>query len=237
MKSRPAAHFDQYAEDYDAVLEEALSVSGEDKQYFLRGRISWLANCLRRLRERPKSVLDYGCGTGAASSLFRELMGAESVAGVDVSLKSLDLARRMFSSDRTRFYAADEYKPRGEMDLVYSNGVFHHIHPGERAAALDYIRRSLCPGGLFALWENNPWNPGTRYVMARCRFDDDAINLSHLETRRMIHAGGFRILRTDFLFIFPRKLRWFRGMETFLSRLPLGAQYQVLCRKPSNGRT
>jgi hypothetical protein len=27
------------------------------------------------------------------------------------------------------------------------------------AAAVDYVYRSLRPGGLFAFWENNPWNP------------------------------------------------------------------------------
>jgi hypothetical protein len=25
------------------------------------------------------------------------------------------------------------------------------------------------PGGVVALWENNPWNPATRYVMGRIR--------------------------------------------------------------------
>ncbi len=35
--------------------------------------------------------------------------------------------------------------------------------------------RALPPAGwnIFFL-ENNPWNPGTRYVMAHCAFDEDA---------------------------------------------------------------
>ena len=81
-----------------------------------------------------------------------------------------------------------------------------------------------------AFWENNPWNPGTRYVMSRIPFDRDAITLTPPEARRMLQAGGFDILRTDFLFIFPRVFSWFRGVEPFLVQLPLGAQYQVLCR-------
>ena len=39
--------FDKYAEDYDAVLSQGLSVSGEDKTYFALKRIAWLADCLQ----------------------------------------------------------------------------------------------------------------------------------------------------------------------------------------------
>jgi hypothetical protein len=40
------------------------------------------------------------------------------------------------------------------------------------------------------------------------------------------------VIGTDFLFIFPKLLGWLRGLEPWVTRLPLGAQYQVLCRKP-----
>ena len=62
---------------------------------------------------------------------------------------------------------------------------------------------------------------------------DSALALTSPEARRLARAGGFTILRTDFLFIFPRMLSWLRGIEPLVSRLPLGTQYQVLCRKPS----
>jgi len=45
------------------------------------------------------------------------------------------------------------------MDLAYCNGVFHHIAPDARPEALAMIRDALKPGGLFAFWENNAWNP------------------------------------------------------------------------------
>ena len=32
--------FDEYADGYDAALTQGLSVSGEDKHYFARGRIA-----------------------------------------------------------------------------------------------------------------------------------------------------------------------------------------------------
>lgn len=229
-------HFDGYAENYDAVLDDAISISGEDKNYFARGRIAWLADCLRQLQVHPKSAMDFGCGTGSASPLLLELLGVESVAGIDVSSRSLDVARRAYASERTQFLLSDEYQPSEQIDLVFCNGVFHHIWPNEREAAVSCIHRSLRPGGLFAFWENNPWNPGMRFVMSRCRFDADAITVSPPAARRLLRAGGFEILRTDFLFVFPRALKSLRGMERFLSRFPFGAQFQVLCRKPPRVR-
>jgi hypothetical protein len=68
--------------------------------------------------------------------------------------------------------------------------------------------------------------------MHRIPFDRDAIPLTPPEARQLLQAGGFEILRTDFLFLFPRMLKWLRGLEAPLTRWPLGAQYQVLCRKP-----
>ena len=94
------------------------------------------------------------------------------------------------------------------------------------------VYKSLRPGGIFSFWENNPWNPGTRYVMSRIPFDRDAVTLSAFQARRLIQAAGFQILRVDFLFIFPRSLSWLRVFEPGLTKLPFGAQYQVLCRRP-----
>lgn len=224
-------NFDQYAVDYDAALAHGLHVSGEDKIYFAKGRIAWLAGCLRRLKEQPRSVMDLGCGTGSAEPFLLDLMGVESVLGVDTSAKSLEIAQQTCGSKHAQFLPLNQYQPSEQFDLVFCNGVFHHIPPHERAETVDLVYRSLRSGGLFAVWENNPWNPGARYVMSRIPFDRDAVMLTPAETRRMLRAGHFKILRTDFLFIFPRMLAWLRGVEPFFSRLPFGAQYQVLCLK------
>lgn len=227
----PHAEFEQYVDSYDAALAHGLSISGENREYFARGRIAWLAGCLRQVNEKPKSVLDFGCGTGSTSHLFFDSLGADSVVGVDNSAKSLDVARRSCGSNRAQFMLVSQYLPKEEIDLAFCNGVFHHIPRALRAAAIDYVYRSLRRGGLFAFWENNPWNPGTRYVMSRIPFDRDAVTLTPFEAGHLLAAGGLQILRTEFLFIFPRWFRWFRGIERRVSRLPFGAQYQILCRK------
>ncbi len=225
------ALFDEYANEYDSALTQGISVSGEDKQYFAQGRLDWLARGLEQLGERPKRTMDFGCGTGSATPLFFQSLGADSLVGVDSSQRSIDIAAAAHSSNRARFYRFSEYSPSGDVDLVFCNGVFHHIPPPSRSEALNYIFRTLRRGGLFSFWENNPWNPGTRYVMSRIPFDRDAVTLSALEARSLLRKAGFQILRTDFLFIFPKMLSWFRPIEPWLVSLPFGAQYQVLCRR------
>jgi len=231
---RPAAEFDSFADTYDADIARALSVSGESKDYFANGRVGWLRERLRNLAERPGFAIDYGCGTGGSSVLLSEQLGAASVVGLDVSTRSLEVARSHHDSKARRFLSFEEYSPRGEADVVYCNGVFHHIPPAERGTAVGYILRCLRPGGVFALWENNPWNPGARYVMAHCAFDRNAVPLTPPEAHNLVRNGGFQILSTDFLFIFPRMLKLLRPLEPWLSRFPLGAQYMVLCRKPTS---
>jgi len=115
-----------------------------------------------------------------------------------------------------------------DFDLCYVNGVFHHIDPAERPEALSLIHRVLRPGGVLALFENNPWNFGARMVMARIPFDRDARMLSPVLTAQLLTRAGFEVLRTDSLFFFPRFLKGLRFSELFLGWTRLGAQYVVL---------
>jgi trans-aconitate methyltransferase len=226
------ACFDRFHSDYDAVLGRGLAATGEDRSYFARGRVAFLGRCLREVGRRPPlSVLDFGCGTGAATPFFFEALGVERVLGVDVSERSLDLARAQYGSGRSSFVNLRDFSPGGEFQLVFCNGVFHHVPASERAGIMKLLRNSLTPDGLFALWENNPWNPGTRYVMSRIAFDRDAVTLSSREAVRMVAGSGFDVLRTDYCFVFPRLLKSLRVLEPALSKLPLGGQYQVLSRR------
>lgn len=223
--------FDQYAAAYEDALSKALAPSGESREFFAAGRVAWLKRCLEEAREAPRTILDFGCGDGASTPLLLKALRSESATGIDVSAKSLKIARSNHASTRIKYETIGEFQAFAQMDLAYCNGVFHHIVPGQRPEALALANKALRPGGLFSFWENSPWSPATRDVMSRCEFDRDAIMLTPPEARALLRTGGFEILRTDFRFIFPRALRAFRKMEDFVYRLPLGTQYQVLCRK------
>ncbi len=229
--------FDDYAGDYDAALQQGLSVTGEGKEFFARARLQWLRGVLDRRGVQVSRVLDFGCGTGSATPFLLDVLGADSVLGVDVSERSLETAREAWHGLPARFLLPEQASQESDFesgfDLAFCNGVFHHIAPALRREAVGFCRGALKDGGLFSLWENNPWNPGTRYVMGRCPFDDDAITIAAPQARRLLNEGGFRVERTDFLFLFPRALAALRPIEAHLARWPLGAQYGVLSSKSS----
>jgi SAM-dependent methyltransferase len=220
-----------FAAEWQAELDRGISLSGEDKGYFVRGRVSWLRDRLRRLGRSVDEVMDFGCGLGDTCAVLLDGLGARTVLGVDVSEGMVAAARAACAAERIRFEEVTPSPEAGRFDLIYTSGVFHHIPPSQRAGWLRYLHTSLRPGGVLALWENNPWNPGTRLVMSRIPFDRDAVPITPAEARRLVRAAGFEVVATDHLFVFPRALRGLRRLEPALSRFPLGAQYQVLAAR------
>ena len=217
------------SDEYDAMLAAGIRLSGEEKPFFIAGR---LASLFRSLPAgwSPRRILDFGCGTGdTAAALVARVPGAE-VVGVDVSAPALALARA--SHPAARFADLAELPALGAFDLCYVNGVLHHVEPAQRGETLATIFAALRPGGRLALFENNAWNPGAWMVMRRIPFDRDAVPMSPRQARRLVARAGFADVALRSLFYFPRPLAWLRFLERGLAPLPLGAQIQVLARRP-----
>jgi SAM-dependent methyltransferase len=223
--------FDRYAAEYEAQLARGLKLTGESRSHFMERRVAWLAERLaRRLVKRPR-VLDFGCGIGAATPYLVEMLGAQQVYGYDVSSRSIALARESHLTPLAEF--GDLLPGPGVFSLAHVNGVFHHIPPPDRPAAVAQICHSLEAGGFLAFFENNPLNPLMLYSMSQVEFDRDAQTLTPWASVALLKAGGLEILSVDFLFFFPAFLRWLRPLEPYLRKVPFGAQYLVLARKPT----
>ncbi|HLG98212.1 MAG TPA: class I SAM-dependent methyltransferase [Bryobacteraceae bacterium] len=221
--------FDRGAE-YDQMLMQGLRFSGENHEYFLRGRIHRMLADLDS-SYRPRRILDFGCGIGHATQYLTELFPDAEVIGMDTSEPALEYARGALSGRNARFTSSLETLPDAHFDLCYTNGTFHHIEPSLRIPVVNQIRRVLSPKGLFAFFENNPWNPGTRLVMRSIPFDRDAVPLPPPEAKGLLGRCGFTQCQpATFLFYFPRQLAPLRRLEPALARIPLGAQYYLLAR-------
>ncbi|HRT06037.1 MAG TPA: class I SAM-dependent methyltransferase [Kiritimatiellia bacterium] len=217
---------------YDEDLARGLDWSGESRDFFARGRLAVVADHWRRHREEPPvRILDYGCAAGETTALLADRWPTAQVVGVDTSASLIAEARRRVVPDRCSFLSMNDVPADRSYDLIYCNGVFHHVVPGERAGVLEWIRSRLAPNGYFALWENNGWNPGVRWIMSRVAFDRDAVLLSPPGAIRMLRQAGFAVVSLEFHFVFPKWLGALRPIERFVRRFPFGAQYQVLARR------
>lgn len=223
-----ATLFDDFVENYEEACSQGLAVSGESRDYFSRQRVSITGALTRGLRP-VRRIVDFGCGLGHTTPYFLEQFPEATVVGVDSSRGAILAAARRYGSARAAFATA--HHESSATDLVYTNGTFHHIEPPDRGAALRAIFDWLAPDGLFVLWENNPWNPGTRLVMSRIPFDRDAKTLSPRCAVDLVRRSGFTVVGVRSYFYFPSWLKPLRPIEPWLEALPLGAQYCVLARK------
>jgi 2-polyprenyl-3-methyl-5-hydroxy-6-metoxy-1,4-benzoquinol methylase len=227
------AEFDKFAEEYLATHKSNLAITGEEPDYFARYKIVETARRLKALKLAPKQVLDFGCGIGNSAPHLHEAFPEAKITGVDVSEKSLSVARQRFP-DAAEFVAYDPKAappaPAGGYDLIFSACVFHHIEADEHIGIFRRLRERLAPGGAMVIFEHNPVNPVSRYIVATCPFDENAVLIGAPEFARRQKAAGFGRVQVAYTGFFPGPLRALRPLEPMLAAAPFGAQYYTLAR-------
>lgn len=226
------ASFDRYQDSYSNEVDRAIAFARTDSAFFAELKAADIvALARRRFADLEHArMLDFGCGTGTLDALIAPYVG--TVAGVDVSSGLLDAAAKANPDLDYRHYDSNTLPYEDHtFDLAFASCVFHHIEPGERAAAAAELARVLRPGGVVAVYEHNPVNPLTRLAVSRCEFDEGVELLSPAETRGLLRQARLQSVESRYLAFFPWRGRAFRTIERGLGRLPLGAQYVVAAAK------
>jgi len=220
--------FNAIAARYEEELSEGLAVTGEDSAFYARGRISALYSTLNHeSRKSVRKILDFGCGVGGSREYFYEFWPDAEYVGFDPSKASLKVAAKRHLQPKTAWSLSTA--GLADFDLVFTNGVFHHILPKDRTSAFGAVRTAMRPTGLFTFFENNPWNPGTLYIMRRVRFDRDAVTISPCKAQHLLRKEGFSPIHFSSLFYFPSALACLRPLERWLRQIPFGGQYFYVC--------
>jgi len=216
--------FDQFAADYEGILDRTVALSGESSSYFAEYKARYLAGVM------PPGfagrVLDFGCGVGLLSACLKRLWPGARIDGFDVSEESL--ARVAPALAAAGLFTSDSGRLAHDYDLVVLGNVLHHIAPADRRETVRDLAGRLAPGGRLAIVEHNPANPLTRRTVARCPFDDGVELLPAKESTGYLASAGLRLLRRDYIVFLPRALAWLRPLEPRLAWLPLGAQYAAV---------
>lgn len=179
------------ARGYDRIAERYAAWAGES---WAGGRARFGALLLERLPPGA-AVLDLGCGTGVP--VARELAKRLTVTGVDISARSIALARRNVPG--AAFLHADMATidfPAGSFDAVVAFYSIIHLPREELPALLRAIAGWLRPGGLFVAalganesddWLEPDWLGAPMYWS---HFDGAT-------TLRLIEAAGLRPLLAE----------------------------------------
>lgn len=220
--------FDDYAEDYEALLRQSLGAAGGDLEFFRQRKAATAKRLLRAAP--PRRILEYGCGTGGNLPHLAAAFPGAAVAGGDISEKSLEQAAAA-APGATLYHLGRDALPAGSFDLVFVAGVLHHVPSPARRAVMAAMADALAPGGRLLVFEHNPANPLTRRIVARCPFDAGVALLPPAEAEGLARGAGLGGARRRYVSFVPPALAPLATLEVLLTWLPLGGQYCVLAQK------
>jgi SAM-dependent methyltransferase len=228
-----ANDFDQITDNYERDINQALAFSGMEHGFFIDVKRDQLLDFVREHFDRKPAeldTLDLGCGLGAyhprLEGVFRELHG------IDVSAESVRLAAAEHPFVRYASFDGDVLPYEDQrFDVIFTICVMHHVPPADWPQFLAEMHRVLKPGGLAVVFEHNPYNPATQYIVRSCPIDKDAVLIRPYQLRGMFDAAGFQQIQTRTLLSVPPKGHMLSALDGALGHLPFGAQYSLRATK------
>lgn len=232
------AEFNAYKATYNTQIEQAVAFSGQSLDFFTRVKAEYLLELLATALpgDGPLDVLDVGCGHG-------NIHGFLLASGKPLRLKGVDVAGEVIEEARGAHPQVDYAVYDGvrlpyddaSFDAAYTVCVMHHVPPAQWQSFLAEMRRVVRPGGVVAVFEHNPYNPGAQWIAITCPIDKNAVLLGYGRVKRLARAAGLRDLAGRFILFTPFGSPVFRTLDRRLGWLPMGAQYLVYGRVPAAG--
>ena len=225
------AEFDRFADEYEQQHASNIRLSGETPTYFARYKVQDVAQLCAG--QPPSRILDFGAGVGASVPHWREAFPEASLTCLDVSQRSLDIARERHpgAADYCIFDGVTIPFPAGSFDVAFAACVFHHIDSEDHVPLLCELRRVLTDEGRLFVFEHNPLNPLTRHAVNTCPFDANAVLIRAGTLHERLRTAGFGRVSLAYRIFFPGALSALRPLERMLTHLPLGAQYRLCAQK------
>jgi SAM-dependent methyltransferase len=221
--------FNESKNNYRETIERSIAFAGKKLDFFTQVKAEYLRKIAARILGTAKAprILDIGCGHGLMHRSLRSF--AFEIVGAEMAVEVLPLARAanpdvayVGYDGRTLPFAPNSF------DIALAVCVMHHVPPAEWIGFLREMRRVLRPGGLAVVFEHNPLNPLTRYVVASNAIDADANLLSAGMLRSLMRQAGFAEPLTRNILFTPFAHPGFRWLDDRLGRLPFGAQYYAI---------
>jgi SAM-dependent methyltransferase len=185
------------------------------------------------------SLLDWGCGKGQVSKLFRDL-GPGRLESCDIQDDTSDSAFGQATPILDHFqlpvtplpHPIDLPYPDGSFDIVVSFGVLEHV--ANDAASLAEIARILRPGGLFFCFFL-PTRLSWTQAIARAGGDSYHDRLyTRASVERLLRPSGLQLRDLWYRQIFPKNTIYYPAFRLFEQVDQLLTRYTPLCYFATN---
>ena len=214
-------NFSTHSQEYEKAL-------GRSHEYFIRVKCKELLRSLRRLNYNPQKVLDLGCGTGEVErTLYRHF---DEMTGIDLSEGIINEAKRK-NIPKCKFKQANVLKlplPNDYFDFVFSFCLLHHLPANEWEQVLKEAMRVSKKSSIILIFEHNPKNPVTRYIVSKSPIDEGITLISVARLVELYKALDIKVLARGFILFFPRFLSFLSPIEGLLHKVPYGGQYYIV---------
>ncbi len=242
----------QGKDDWFVSNREAIDIGAEYEKKAIKGHKYYVkVKSLHLLKKTSEFfgntegiiALDLGCGTGETIEYFQDRF--YHVIGCDSSEGMLRYASYKKMKNITLKQCDAEALPFKEtsIDLITMFGLIHHIDSRNRINKIfNEVYRVLKIGGMIAVYDFNPYNPISRYIVKTCPIDV-GVNLDGYkrskfpttfypyELMEILRDSGLTTIKIEYLIFFPKPLSFFLPLERFLSKVPLGGMYSLIGKK------
>jgi SAM-dependent methyltransferase len=226
--------FNNTKESYRNQIERSIAFTGKNLDYFTEVKADYLKKIVKKELpniSQPK-LLDVGCGHGYMHSSL--LKSGFDIVGVEVADEVLPMAKAL-NKDVTYLSYDGETLPFRDatFDVALAVCVMHHIAPNGWTNFVKELSRVLIPGGIAVVFEHNPFNPLTRYVVSTNPIDKYAVLLPANKTRALLRQSGLIDIVSKNILFTPWSAEIFRKLDERLGWCPFGAQYYAYGKVPN----
>ena len=224
--------FDAFSDEYRIIHTKNLRLSGAESDYFCEHKILEIK---KQEVSSPLKFLDFGCGDGLMSKYFIKHFPSGSYCGIDISSENIKQALLRKLDNCSFFHYLGNELPFEDdtFDIALAANVFHHIDRKDHLKTIMEISRTLKPGGRLYVFEHNPINPVTQWIVKTCIFDKKAKLLLPCHFKKYFNNSQMSTYKIKYLLFFPRHriFKWLFASEEYLYKLPMGAQYVIIGQK------
>lgn len=221
--------------DYEAKLLK-------NHKYYVKVKSLHLLRKVEELYGNTKNLIciDLGCGPAETTEYFQDRFS--HIFACDYSPGMIEYAAKKNLKNVTFKLCQSENLPfdANSVDAIFMYGLTHHIDSGEKIIqTFNEANRILKKGGMVAVYDFNPFNPLSRYIVKTSQIDGgvklDGYKKSLFPTTffsweliSILKKAGFKIAKHEYLIFLPKMFSALLPLERFLAKVPFGGMYSII---------